>query len=302
MISVIIPVYNGENFIDNCYVSLNRQTIKDWEAIFIDDGSKDRTLEQLNKISEKDNRVRVLHKENEGVAIAREWGIKEAHGEFCTFLDVDDTLVDNALEQYIRNFYSEDISVVIPGINMVSNNGKLYRKISYKEMIISGSRAIEYVCKGIIRWQLCGKAFRTSLFCEVITPKSLRSAEDMAVCLQAIVKANNVIVLNECLYNYVQVSTSVTHSKAKEISYDALKAAEFVKKTIGDKIDRTSLNCLFLLIISGALRAGISSKDKLFRNSVMTHGNLKSIIQLSTLKAINVGIFKFLHLNLARYL
>lgn len=299
MISIVIPVFNGEKHIMKCYSSLYNQIYQYWEALFIDDGSTDSSFELLNSIS--DPRVKVYRKTNEGVAIAREFGLQHAEGEYVTFLDVDDTLCTNALERYIDSFTKDESDIVIGGINMISEMGNPISRITYPQMSLSGENAVDLMCNGGIRWQICGKAFRISLFQDVITPKGLRSAEDMAVCLQATINARKVIVLNDCLYNYVQVPTSVTHSKAKEISYDALKAVKFVESTIGDRLESTALDCLYLLIISSALRAGISAKDKLFREAVKEHGRLNAMAHLSVIKAINICVFKFCHLNIARF-
>lgn len=302
MISVIIPVYNGVRFIRRCYESLIKQTIEEWEAVFIDDGSSDDSFDELKKLSESDPRVKIIHKNNEGVAVAREVGIREAKGEYVTFLDVDDTLVDSALEQFVVHFDHEDTDMVVAGINMVSENSVLLRKIYYRNMVISGSECVDLMCIGLLRWQLCGKAFRTTVIKTALTPRGLRSAEDMAVCVQAALKSRVVNVLNTCLYNYVQVATSVTHSKALEISKDALEAARFVKRTVGAEMNPISLDCLFLLITSTALRAGISVDDDNFRETINEHGRLKSIRQLPLLKAVSVGLYRFFNINLARFL
>ncbi|MDE5551762.1 MAG: glycosyltransferase [Muribaculaceae bacterium] len=301
MISVIIPVYNGSAFITRCYKSLTDQTFSDWEAIFIDDGSTDDSYERLMKLSAKDSRVKVISKVNEGVAIAREAGIKSAAGEFVTFLDVDDTLVDTALHQFVTNFRSDKSDIVIGGINLVSENGAIISRIYYAPMLISGTTAVDYMCTGTLRWQLCGKAFRISVLNGTKTPTGIRSAEDMAVCVQASVLAREVVVLDTCLYNYVQVQTSVTHAKAKEISYDALKAVDFVNNEVGDRIKPAMIDSLYLMIISTALRAGIPSNDITFRRAVSEHGKLKSILRIPVHKALNVALYKYCHLNLARY-
>ena len=124
----------------------------------------------------------------------------------------------------------------------------------------------------------------------------------MAVCLQASIKSRKVVVISSCLYNYVQVETSVTHSKAREISYDALESTNFIKRTIGNEIDQIMLDCLYLLIISSGLRAGITAKDNVFRHTIKEHGNFRSISKLPLLKALNVGLYRYLNINLARFL
>ncbi len=302
LISIIIPVYNGARYIRPCYESLRNQSIQEWEAVFIDDGSTDDSLNELKKLSNNDNRVKVIHKVNEGVAIARETGIKEASGEYITFLDVDDTIVPFALEHFLFNFNSESTDIVIAGINIVSEQNRLLRRIQYRQMSCSGRTGVENMCTGALRWQLWGKAFKTAILQDVLTPNGLRSAEDMAVCLQTTLRARKINVLSQCLYNYVQVSTSVTHSKAREISYDALEAARFVDNAIGSEIDHVYMDCLYLLIISSGLRAGISVKDKIFKRAIKKHGKLRSILRLPFPKAINVGLYKYFNINLARHL
>ena len=302
MISIIIPIYNGGRYIRQCYTSLLNQNYSDWEAIFVNDGSPDDSGAIIEEIAHIDKRVRVIHKINQGVAIAREVGINESTSEFITFLDVDDTLEPDALDVFVRELKSTDSDMVIGGINIISEQGTFQKGIFYSPRTLNKTQIITCLCTGKLRWQLWGKAYRKSLFKNVTAASGLRSAEDMAVCIQVALNANKITVLRECLYNYVQVPTSVTHSKAREISYDALKVVEFVERTVGDKMDRTSLDCLFLLIISGALRAGVSTNDKVFRAAIKKHGNLKSISRLSHLKALNIVLYKYFRINLARYL
>ena len=302
MISVIIPVFNGTKHITNCYRSLQNQTEGEWEAIFIDDGSTDRSFDILKSIAESDPRVKVLHKENTGVAATREVGINRATGEYITFLDVDDSLDKSALELFVKHFDSNDTDIVIGGINMVSENGVFLKKILYKPTIVTGTKCIDLISNGSLRWQLWGKAFRTNLIRKASTPYGLKSAEDMAVCLQASLQAQKVKIINLCVYNYVQVPTSVTHSKGQVISYDALKSANFIERIIGKDLNHTTLDCLYLLIISSGLKAGIPSNDKTFRSAVIKHGNLRALSQLPFLKALNVGLYKYLKINIAKYL
>ena len=300
MISVIIPIFNGEKHIMNCYNSLLSQTLKDWEAIFIDDGSTDQSYDILKSID--DSRIKIIHKSNEGVAVARERGIQASTKEYLTFLDIDDTLENNALKTFIEALDIEGVDVVIGGINIVSEKKTFIKSIRYNPIIVNGSRAVDYMCRGDFRWQLCGKAYRTQLFNDVVTPRGMRSAEDMAVCIQAVAEAKKVAVLRECLYNYIQVTTSVTHSKALETLYDTLKSALFVNKVIGKKISKISIDCLFLLIISGALRAGIANSDCRFQDAVKEHGKFRAIIHLPLLKGLNICLFRYFKINLARYI
>ena len=302
IISVIIPVYNGERHIGSCYQSLCRQTYPDWEAVFINDGSTDRTSELLSNIGSTDSRVKVIHKNNEGVAVARERGIAQSTGGIITFLDVDDTLADNALRIFADTFNASGADIVVSGINLISEEGALIKSIEYKPESMSGDTATAMLCDGRLRWQLWAKAFKRGLLTNVVTPAGLRSAEDMAVCLQAVAAADKVCALGCCLYNYMQVATSVTHAKAQEISMDALSSENFAEKVAGARIGKENTNCMFMLIISGALRSGISDPEKIFHNSISRHFSIASLRRLSFNKAVNVLLFKLFRINLAKYL
>ncbi|MBQ7815737.1 MAG: glycosyltransferase, partial [Oscillospiraceae bacterium] len=92
MISVIVPVYNTEKFLDKCIESISKQTFDDFEIILVDDGSTDKSGQICDTWAHKDNRVKVIHKQNAGVSAARNNGIAAAKGEYIAFVDSDDTV------------------------------------------------------------------------------------------------------------------------------------------------------------------------------------------------------------------
>ena len=98
-VSVIIPVYNAEKYLEECLDSLLRQTFTDMEIICVDDGSTDSSAEILKRFQEKDRRIRVLFQENQYAGIARNNGMKIAQGEYLLFLDADDFFEDTLLEK-----------------------------------------------------------------------------------------------------------------------------------------------------------------------------------------------------------
>ena len=87
LVSIIVPVYNIEKYISKCIESVLSQTFKDWELILVDDGSTDNSGKICDEYALKDNRIKVIHKENEGVTATRDKGVKEAQGEFLFFID-----------------------------------------------------------------------------------------------------------------------------------------------------------------------------------------------------------------------
>ena len=90
LVSLVVPVYNGEKYIDKFYELVERQTYKNMEVIFVDDGSNDNSLLKLKEVAKRDKRVRVYEKSNGGPSSARNYGILKAEGDYIAFADVDD--------------------------------------------------------------------------------------------------------------------------------------------------------------------------------------------------------------------
>lgn len=136
MISVIIPVYNVEPYLDKCLASVEKQSYTDWECILIDDGSTDRSGIICDEWASRDSRFKVLHKKNEGVSIARNTGIKEVKGEYICFIDSDDWVTSTYLMSMISEIQSTDVDYLVAGIKKYYPNCN--RKIDVVEPSASG--------------------------------------------------------------------------------------------------------------------------------------------------------------------
>lgn len=108
-ISVVVPVYGGEKYLGACIESILGQTFKDFELLLLDDGSPDRSGEICDEYARKDGRVRVIHKENEGINATRRRGVHEAAGEWVAFCDDDDTLTPDAISSLYALHEETDI-------------------------------------------------------------------------------------------------------------------------------------------------------------------------------------------------
>ena len=109
ILSVVIPVYNVEAYLDECLGSVAAQSFQDWEGIIVDDGSTDGTAAIVDAWAGKDARFRVVHQENRGLSVARNVGMEQARGEFLLFLDGDDWIEENTLERIINSIDNEDV-------------------------------------------------------------------------------------------------------------------------------------------------------------------------------------------------
>ncbi len=114
-ISIIIPVYNTEEYISDCLDSILSQTYKNFEVIIVDDGSTDNSFNIVKDYQKNNNNITVLHIENSGVSAARNIGIKHAKGEFLLFVDSDDTLYDYCLSTFVKELTNFDLDLLIGG-------------------------------------------------------------------------------------------------------------------------------------------------------------------------------------------
>lgn len=120
-LSVVIPVYNIENYIGKCLDSILAQTYQDYEVIIVDDGSCDGTGAVCDEYAAKDDRIRVIHKENEGVSVARNTGIDVASGEYFLFFDGDDFMEPYTMEELYRTAKEQEADTVIYGYHRYEN-------------------------------------------------------------------------------------------------------------------------------------------------------------------------------------
>ena len=125
-VSVIVPSYNIEDYIGECIESIMEQTYCDWELILVDDGSNDRTGDICNEYAGKDNRIKVIHKENGGLVSARKSGLERATGEYIFYLDGDDWIKPDALEVLCTCAKRETVDIVIADyIHVLEDKQKL---------------------------------------------------------------------------------------------------------------------------------------------------------------------------------
>lgn len=210
-ISVIVPVYNVEKYINECIESILAQTFADFELILVDDGSTDNSGVICDKYAERDPRVKVIHKENGGVSSARNIGIKESKGAFITFIDSDDMVDIDYFMDAIQETCSRFVDVYISGLHMETWNSQVI--IDMKEYTIAN--AGEYSVKELldnleIKYPLiciCGpwcKLFRSELIkkSDIKFDTSMSLGEDTNFNIDYLEKCRNVLFSNKCFYHY----------------------------------------------------------------------------------------------------
>ena len=229
MISIVIPIYNGERFLRPCLDSILSQSVREMEVICVNDGSKDGTQSILEEYAAKDPRVVVLQQENQGIAAARNSGMARATGEYLWFFDGDDVMQPGAAEAMLHR-------VQETGADLVMGNYQYYHQVS-KEIQTPGQRVKTVVLRGNERIQaahitpLSGcKLWRTAFLREHdVRFWALKLGEDTTFFLHGLALCETVAMLDKNIYYYriYDGSTSYTYS---------LKELEFIKAF--DQIDQ----------------------------------------------------------------
>lgn len=204
LISVIIPIYNVEKYLDRCLKSIISQSYKNIEIILIDDGSKDASSKICDDYAKSDNRIRVIHKKNEGVAIARNLGIKKATGKYITFIDADDYVE----KDYVKILYElcRDHDVSIVGTIDENDEQVVISKSKSMIKIANGKETIKemLVTNRFFGWTCWNKMYKTEIVKNVKFREKVKIAEDVEFLYNVIKKAKKVnIDTSYKLYHYV---------------------------------------------------------------------------------------------------
>lgn len=227
LISIIIPVYKVENYLDRCLKSVVNQTYHNLEIILVDDGSPDRCPEMCDFWAEKDNRIKVIHKKNAGVSAARNDGLAVAKGDLIGFVDSDDVIHPSMYEEMVSYLVSQDCDLVSCGYSDFSedNDVKLNIEIdSYSKVLLTRDEAMrlsfekdrkEKFIKAV--WTLL---IRASIARSVKFDCSLTNGEDIKFSFEVLMKANRVGWLFAPFYMYYQnkngAVASITSKKQVE--------------------------------------------------------------------------------------
>lgn len=253
LISVIVPVYKVERYLDKCVQSIVNQTYQNLEIILVDDGSPDSCPQLCEKWRNKDTRVNVIHQTNGGVSNARNCGMKIASGEYISFVDSDDALAPELYEKVMSIFEKYSVDIVTFDCERVTEDGK---KLGGTEIItdrlITSADALKEMIQGNICEYAWNKVYRADVLNGIWFPSG-RYFEDSAVMYQIFIRAKQIYTLNERLYYYLQRSDSIVATmNAKKLSdlYQARKERYDTLKTI----DSTLAELAFSKVALNAIR------------------------------------------------
>lgn len=236
MISIIVPVYNTEKYLNRAIDSVLRQTFSDWELILVDDESPDRCGVICDEYAGADRRIRVIHQRNRGVCAARNAGLDAASGEYIYFLDSDDYLQEKALEILYRHMTEENADLVFAGHSRVEADGYIHCDSErWPEL-----KTTEEIQRAILQNRLpnfvWGKLYKKTLWEGISMPEG-QVMEDLYICPLVFMKAGRIVLDKQPLYFYSHENIrSITSTEGKV--YARLRYGKFLAWREHEKIAR----------------------------------------------------------------
>lgn len=209
LISIIVPIYNVEKYLQKCIQSIINQTYKNIEIILVDDGSKDNSGKICDEFKQIDNRIKVIHKENGGLSDARNAGLKIAKGEYIGFVDSDDYIAQDMFETLYKLAKENNADISIVSFYEIYN-GKVIGVRDFKslEEMDKIEAMKELLIDTKIQSYAWNKLFKKELFENIEFPTN-KNFEDIATTLLLFEKANKVMLLEDPKYYYVRRDNSI---------------------------------------------------------------------------------------------
>ncbi len=207
LVSIIVPVYNAENYIERCIHSIINQTYKKYELILVNDGSTDHSLEKIRKYN-----AIIINKKNGGVSSARNEGLKIATGDYIMFVDSDDWLDPHCLEQIIKNDadiirYNAVYEYASGESEMIAEDFDDYHYINKKDF---SKDVYPKMLTGIKMNSVWRNLYRRKVIENLYFDEDMLTAEDLIFNIDAYTKANSFLYINKPFYHYMQLSDGIT--------------------------------------------------------------------------------------------
>lgn len=209
LVSIIVPVFNVEKYLEECLDSILNQTYENIEVILVDDGSTDSSGKICDEYLKKDSRIKVFHKINQGVSITRNFGVEKSNGEYITFVDSDDFLPKLSIEILVKEIEKEKADILVCAMK----RGKVKGNLNYNKIIFNREEAlIELFKGGLYRFSLSAKLYRTNIVKKYQFPKG-KIHEDQATTYKYFLEANKIVYIDYIGYIYYKRENSILTKK-----------------------------------------------------------------------------------------
>jgi len=299
LISVIIPVYNVEKYLDRCVDSVVNQTYKNLEIILVDDGSPDKCPQMCDDWAKKDKRIKVIHKENGGLSDARNCALDVMKGQYVCFVDSDDYVKLNYVEFLYNLLKKYNTKISVADNLMIYGTGRQVNISNYEEYVATPEGFFEKMLWGDRdldngAWT---KLYLSSLFEGIRYPVG-KLYEDTATTFKLIDKCDRIAVKSEPIYYYMIRKDSITQCSFNNRKLEIIEATKILTNYIRNKYPKLEDACVrkitwaYLSTLSQIAMSNYDNKDVInnLRNEVLK--NKKCIMDSSKAqKRDKLGIF-----------
>ena len=294
-VSIIVPVYNKQNYLDDCITSIINQSYKNFECILVNDGSTDNSLNICNKYSQLDNRIIVVNKSNGGVSSARNAGIMQADSKFTVFVDSDDTLPSNSIMLLVKKFKNNtNVDMIVGGFNTITKDvcNNIFLKDNPKRENIICDLSIQDSFNNLFNknnmLSVWGKMFLTDIIKNnnIYFDESLIVLEDFCFVIDYLIHSKFVMSISDFVYNYFDLSANSYYKRSKfdyvnDVIYANKKFVNYLKSSNFD----TSLS---QKIINSNLFAAYNnlwmSETCGFMNRLKKYNRIKEVLKYTEYK------------------
>lgn len=312
LVSVIVPIYMVEKYLNKCVDSIINQTYKNLEIILVDDGSKDNCGNICEEYKKKDERIIVIHKQNGGLSSARNVGIEKSNGNFITFIDSDDYISKDYIEYLYNGLKKYNLDIIITNLKKVYGKNNDTKQVNIDKAddinIIDSLTALEYlIYQKKIDCSATGKLFKREIIKDIRFPEG-KIYEDMGTIYKFIMEAKNIGYTNTKKYYYLQREDSILGEKFSEKNLDIFDILNDMNDYIIEKYPHLenamksrliSANFYILRIIDKYEYKNdyikLKQNIKKYRNIVIKDKNI-------TLKTKFAIIISYININLVRYI
>lgn len=277
MISIIIPVFNSEKYLEECLNSIYIQTYKDIEIILINDGSTDKSIDIINKYKNKFEKFIYLEQENKGASEARNLGVKYSSGEYLLFIDADDYIEKKSLEMIYQKANSTDSDIIIIGHKKFYNELDLMKSDNYiynvdEDKVYTNIEVIDMILNFEVKGYICDKVFKRSKWLDLnIKFERRRYVEDWFPITKYIGESDKISFINKPIYYYRQHEESSIHNKnikvIEDYNYAVKNIVDYIESTIN--YNKNSMDKFKLLTFNETIHelydVYIDNKSKIYK-------------------------------------
>lgn len=231
MISVIVPVYNVEKYLERCVKSIAAQTYKDLEILLIDDGSTDKSGKMCDDFQQTDSRIKAFHKQNGGLSDARNYGIEHSAGEFISFVDSDDYIDEKMLETLHRLITENDADLAVCSAMDVFEGKEVTQVKEIKEFNLNKVESYKYMLRGDGIPSACNKLYKRQTVGDVRFPAG-KLYEDGFFTPQILKRVEKTAVTSKPMYYYFRRADSITTKPFRKGDLDVIEAYDKCVKQV----------------------------------------------------------------------